>query len=263
MNSPERPKEASESPARTKYFSNFALSHLKSMRVHQEGGILAGRTKEEKIENKGWRNISEHCLTEAVGADILAEHLGLDEGDRNRVVQAVLLHDWYKRREVKAMKELGGAVGHLKAESESVQRLAQYVDDKEVVRLARSLIPEARSGEYITPQGLGEKIVHFIDLITQDARFVRNYDERLIPIMQRPPDVERSEVYRRQYGGKSLYEVQKEIGDAEQEEFETILGLEHGTLSQFLMEKLNERIITFSNEKGVASDGTVGGRFRQ
>ena len=38
---------------------------------------------------------SEHCLVEAVGADILTEYLGVDRDKRDKV-EKPHWHDWYK-----------------------------------------------------------------------------------------------------------------------------------------------------------------------
>ena len=45
---------------------------------------------------EGWRNVSEHCLLEAVTADILAEGLGLAEEEREQLVAGAILHDFFK-----------------------------------------------------------------------------------------------------------------------------------------------------------------------
>ena len=95
---------------RVKYFSSFALRHLTQMRILRKGGVL-GRG------NADWRNVSEHCLIEAVGADVLAEALS---AKRKILVEAALLHDWYKRREVEAMKAGGAEVGHKTTLTEDV-----------------------------------------------------------------------------------------------------------------------------------------------
>ena len=95
-----------------KYFSRFALQHMGEMRIFQKGGILGK-------EHENWRNVSEHCIFESVIGDILAEALG---ANRESVVSATLLHDWYKRREVEIMKDEGYS-GHESAKKQEEQIL--------------------------------------------------------------------------------------------------------------------------------------------
>src|SRR3990167_1664323 len=82
---------------RTAYCSKFALSHLSSFRPHYQRGETLGKGPEI------WRNVSEHCLVAGIFADILSEEFGLPEAERTMVVNAALLHDWYKKFESMAI----------------------------------------------------------------------------------------------------------------------------------------------------------------
>lgn len=215
------------------YFSNFALRHFREMRILTKGGVL-GRG------NEGWRNVAEHCLVEAVGADILAEALGVSP---ERVVSAALLHDWYKRREVEAMKQIGGGRGYEKTTREDDRLLREYGISDEVIRIAHANIPESADAEYLARRPIEEKIMHFLDLVTSGTEFI-DVDTRTRVAEQKKHMVEFSESFRSRYEGRTLHEVQREVTALEQREFEQEIGLEYGTLLDFLKSKLDERIVS-------------------
>ena len=216
---------------KTSYFSNFALKNFSDMKILSKGGILGK-------ENKDWRNISEHCLAEAVGADILAEDLG---ADRKKVVRAVLIHDWYKRKEVEAMKKIGGVSGHKQASVEDERLLREYGIDEEIIKLSHSNIPDSADSIYLKNRSLEEKIIHYIDMATSDSDFM-DFNERLDIVEKKKTAKDFSESYREKYNGKALNELQREISTMEQEEFEKTLNIQQGTLIDFIKEKLKERI---------------------
>lgn len=74
------------------FFSDFAIRHLREMRVLKEGGVL-GRG------NREWRNVSEHCLLAGVMANTLGELLQISPEDLDMVTRVALIHDWDKRVE--------------------------------------------------------------------------------------------------------------------------------------------------------------------
>ncbi len=216
---------------KTMYFSRFATRHLSEMRVLKKGGVL-GRG------NELWRNISEHCLSETVAADILAEALG---ADREKVAEATLLHDWFKRREVEAMKKLGGAKGYEATAGEDERLLKEYGVPDEIVRLAHSNLPENGDPEYLRRRPLEEKIIHFVDIITDGSNWV-DFRDKLQKARGSKTTVEFSESMRERFGGKSMLELQEELTAGEEREFEEILGLGSGELMAFIFKKLGERI---------------------
>ncbi|MDP2676836.1 MAG: hypothetical protein Q8O83_04090 [bacterium] len=216
---------------KTRYFSHFATTHLAEMRILKKGGVLGK-------ENRDWRNISEHCLVEAVGADILAEYMG---ADRKNIVSAALLHDWYKRNEIEAMKKLGGAKGHRDAAEKEIAVLQKMGIPENIIHLMHANIPQRADIEYLEKRTREEKIMHFIDLITLNAKFV-DIKERIRDASKKKSVVEFCDSYRPRYNGKSLLEVQDIAGSLEQKEFEKILHLEPGTLIERIRHTLNNRI---------------------
>ena len=219
---------------KTRYFSDFALRHMKEMRVLAKGGALGK-------ENAEWRNVSEHCLAETVGADILAEALG---ADREKVVTAVLLHDWNKRTEIETMTQHGAEEGYKEVTANGERLLRNYGVPEDVVTLSQSNILKSANRNDWLNLPIEAKIVYFIDVITSGTKFV-GFEERLRLAAQKPNTVELSEGFRSTYGGKSLLQVQAEASSLIQKELEDLLHLEPGTLIDFIMRKLEERIQTY------------------
>lgn len=216
---------------KTEYFSQFALKHLSAMRILEKGGVLGE-------DNKEWRNVAEHCLVAAVGADILAEHLN---ADRDTVVLATFLHDWYKRREVEAIREHGGEKGVTKTVQEDDRLLREYGFSEEFIRVAHANMPVSADPEYIAGRSRNEKIVHFMDHITLGSEYVEVKD-RWRELEKEPFFKAYSESYRGIYGGKNLKEFQKELAESEEEEFEHKIELSPGTIVEFIRTELEKRI---------------------
>ena len=216
---------------KTWYFSKFAVDHLSEMHFLKRGGVLGKG-------NESWRNISEHCLAEAVAADILAEALGADRG---KVSTAAILHDWFKRREIEAMRELGGAKGYEATAGEDESLLREQGVPDEIVRLAHANVPDSADQTYLAQRALEERILHFADLITVNSEWLP-FREKLLIAARQKSTVEFSESMRKRFGGKSILELQDELGADEEREFEMRIGLQAGELVDFLRRKLEERI---------------------
>ena len=227
---PNQQKQAYERK-KTSYFSKFALVHMSEMKILKKGGVLGK-------ENIDWRNVSEHCLVEAVGADILAERLG---ANRENVVQGTLLHDWYKRHEIDAKRKHGGKEGYAISSAEDERLLKELGIPENIIRIAHSNIPESDELKYLTGRPLEEKIIHYMDMITDQSDFT-NPEERLRKVEANPATMQFLESFREKYHGKHLNELQRDVLKLEQTEFEEKLGLEKGTLIAFLKAELQKRI---------------------
>lgn len=153
---------------KTSYFSRFALRNFGDMKILRKGGVLGK-------ENRDWRNVSEHSLAEAAGADILAEALG---ANRENVIQATILHDWYKRHEIKAMKEVGGGRGYAATVGEDKKLLREYEISPNIIKLTHSNTPESMEPEYLARRTLEEKIIHYMDSIMNESEFI-NFRDRM------------------------------------------------------------------------------------
>ena len=216
------------------YFSDFALRHLSMFRIQKKGDIIGK-------ENVEWRNVPEHCLVEAVAADVLAEYLS---ADRERVVQAALLHDWYKRYEVGAMAEMGAVAGNQYALQQDKEKLRALGISNDVIKLAHANEPSSPDVDTLQDRTLEEKIIHYADLITSGSDFV-DFHERLKAASTRKMEKERSEYLRMNYGGKSFFEVQEIAAAMEEDEFKKMLGLGNESLIDFIRENIFERVRRF------------------
>lgn len=234
---------------KTAYFADFAKSHLSAFRPHYKQGETLGKGPEV------WRNVSEHCLVAGVFADILADELHLATDQKSNVVKAALAHDWFKKHESMAQRAASeNGTLSIQTLSEIKERDSQALQEmgvpRDIISLTGANVPETPEG----PQELPGKIIWYVDAMLSNTEPV--------PIRQRFDDLERgwdgtkedpvraerniafSNLYEDQYGGKTLYDVQRELGDKISAEFAQIIGYqgEASQLPLFLKEKLTERI---------------------
>ncbi|MDO8626465.1 MAG: hypothetical protein Q7K39_03365 [Candidatus Magasanikbacteria bacterium] len=228
------PQTAEFEMAKRKFFSDFALAHLSQFRIHQSGGILGK-------ENRDWRNISEHCLVEAVAADTIAAATG---ANREILVAAALLHDWFKRREIERTCATNPAqMGASLADIEKADRVAleKFGVAPVVIDLAHANILAAGDAEYLGSRTLEEKIMHWIDLSTQDTLVV-DFRERVQAAEQKDAYRAWSESLRPQYGGKSLSEIDIAVAAQEQAEIERLLNIPDGALVTWIRSQIENKI---------------------
>lgn len=208
-----------------KYFSDFAMKHLGAFRIHKEQGLL--------LKKEGWRNVSEHCLVEAVAADCLGEGLNLPKESREKLVTGALLHDFYKRKEIELMRTSGKTSMDIvkEAEDKGTEYLNLKGIDPEVIKIINSV--GASPVDYFETKEptMEEKIMHYVDDIT-DGNDLAYLKDRLDRVAKRYPDVEKS-VYERMF--KVSEKIEKEIADK--------LGLaEARELPIYIKRKIEERI---------------------
>lgn len=86
-----------------RYFSQFALRHLNALQPHRRFGNSLRRRERglwEKRDGENlWRNVAEHCLVAGALSELLAELMHLSPVQIQRVTDAAILHDWYKKHE--------------------------------------------------------------------------------------------------------------------------------------------------------------------
>lgn len=234
---------------KTAYFTDFAISHLSAFRPHYKRDEILGKKPEI------WRNVSEHCLVAGVFADILADELQLSTVQKDKVVKAMLMHDWFKEHESKTQQDASkqGMLSSLKlAEIEAKERqiLHEMGVPQDIIDLMEANIPKTIAG----PQGLPEKIIWYVDAMllgTEPVSIQQRFDDTergWDGTKEDPNRAERnkafSDLFKDQYGGKSLYDIQRQLGNKIGAEFAQIIKYQ-GEISQlplFLKEKLVERI---------------------
>lgn len=210
---------------KTKYFSDFAMRHLSAFRIHKEHGLLP--------KKEGWRNVSEHCLVEAVAADCLAEGLQISVENRQKLVMGAMLHDFFKRREIELMNVRGKRSADIakEAEDKGTEYLNLKKIDPEIIRIINS--PGVPSLDYFETQDptTEEKVMRYVDDITDgnDLVFLKGRMER---VAKRYPDIEKN-IFERIF--KVSEKIESEIADK--------LGLADAReLPMYIKRKIEERI---------------------
>lgn len=159
----EQPRLEISKNEKTRFFSEFAAGMKSDMRTLQSGGVLGKDAKEA-----GWRNVSEHCLVEALEAQILAEKLGLDP---DKLKKAAVIHDWYKRREIELV-EKHGPTAHDSTIAEDAELLHTMGYDDQVIKISKSVGHSALSQMESKDVTLEEMVMHYIDDITANTDIV-------------------------------------------------------------------------------------------
>ena len=218
---------------KTQYFSDFAVKHREYFKLHRDYGVL------NKAE--GWRNVSEHCLLEAVTADILAEGLGLAEEEREQLVAGAILHDFFKRRQMEMLRASGGSVEALEAsERESDKVLDERGYPNSIVRIARSAADFRRMMD--PDVSLSERIMNYVDNITINNR-IGSVDERVDRNEANPAYQKINEAGREFFGGLTESQAQRKFGKEIQRELSHKLGInDPDSLPQWIGQRLTVRI---------------------
>ncbi|HTE48354.1 MAG TPA: hypothetical protein VK675_00405, partial [Candidatus Paceibacterota bacterium] len=182
----ENPEEAYEKKKRA-FFTNFALKHLSVFRLHKEFGLLP--------KTEGWANVSRHCLVEAVAMDVMAKEFELSDEDKNNLIHAALLHDFYKRKEIELFKEKGDSVENvIKAEKESEEALIGRDISPRVVVLTSSIGVAAIDKMKRPDTTLEEKMMFYIDNITENDNIV-NLKDKINALPARYPEIAQTGIY--------------------------------------------------------------------
>src|SRR3989344_5891623 len=81
------------------YFYRIALETRNGLSLHKKQKLW-----EKEGNQKPWRNVSEHCIVEAARVSEIARLTGLSSEWQQKLKHAAILHDFYKRQEVEAIK---------------------------------------------------------------------------------------------------------------------------------------------------------------
>ncbi|HWO06961.1 MAG TPA: hypothetical protein VNM40_00040 [Candidatus Paceibacterota bacterium] len=199
--------------------------------------------------------MSEHCLVEAVLADVLSELLALAPVRRDIVVRAAIVHDWFKKHEKRILREArdrgqSPLEAYEQSRTEDAHQLRALGVDEEIIRIADAVVPHDRRG----PQTIEEKIMWYVDGITSNTEPVR-FRERF-DNLERGWDGERedparaasnrdfSDMFRQRYGGVPLYQVQRGLADLIEPELASLAHFNGNAVDfpLYLRQKIDERI---------------------
>lgn len=236
---------------RTKYFAEFAAAHTSAFRPAYKEGQTLGQGPEV------WRNVSEHGLAAGAIADILAEEFELDEKTRKDLVDAVIMHDWYKKHEIQAMDKARkeGELNLAKLDEikeKDTQILREMGIPEHIIELAGSNVPKDEKG----PETIEQKIAWYIDAmltgtdpVKVSGRYqdlLRGWDGKKVDPIKAERNKKFSDIYREKYNGRTLFEVQEEIGGRVEHEFAERMGYEGDprNLPFVLRDKLEQKILS-------------------
>ncbi len=166
-----------------RYKANYPIV----FRLFKEYGLLP--------ESEGWANIVRHCLLEAAAIEVVVIRLNFSKKDRDKLVLAGLVHDFYKRRELELIKEEGDSTATLeKAELISAKILLKNKIDPEIVKITDA-IGITKLDRIKDPScTLSEKIMFYIDSITKHDELV-SLGEKVAELPSRYPDIAKTGIY--------------------------------------------------------------------
>lgn len=168
-----------------------------------------------------WANVFEHCVTEARAASLLAVALKLSPQDRDNLVKAAFLHDWNKRNEREAANKEGFKAYNEHA-SLSAKGLSEMGYSKRVVGLTESVGHTSLKSIEASADFLA-RVMHYLDDITHGDKVV-GLDERIDQLEAAPRYKDLNESGRAIHGGRTYFQVQREVGKAIEAEIEARLG---------------------------------------
>lgn len=196
---------------------NIEEKYKREFDILKENGQLTG----------DWSNVYEHCKLEAEIAELLSDMIGLSSEDRDTLVKAAILHDWFKRteRETENYDTAYSEVG--------LQKLGIA---QQIIDVAHSV--GHSSLVWIESADLLRKVMHFIDDITSNTQ-ITEIDER-VDIMQAKGHLKGLEEDMRPIlNDRSFFDVQKEVGKNIQNEIEDMCHIKHGTIVSIIKQRLN------------------------
>ena len=196
-------------------WSNFALKHLKEMRVLKDAGLLGK-------ENKDWRNVTEHVLVTSALAGFLARQLR-DKGcdiDPQIIESAAVLHDASKRLDVEKKVRYGTE----KKEGALIDLLKKFGYSKEFIencsytaRVPGIFLEDEKQDEAIRGKNLEYLVVAYSDARIRNVNVVSLEEARDKNKQKAPKD---SDFYDKWYIFYKKVEsrILREIGDIKPED---------------------------------------------
>lgn len=184
-----------------KLYSRFIPKYPIALRLYGDYGLLP--------ETEGWYNIVRHCLLEAAAMEIIADELKSSKKDKDTLVLAALIHDFYKRRELELIKKEGDSIATLeKAEKESARILLEHGLDPKLVKITDA-IGITKLDRIKDPScSIAEKIMFYVDSITRHDEIV-SLKTKVASLPARYPDITKTGIYPIYLGVSS--DVEKEL----------------------------------------------------
>ena len=143
------------------------------------------------------------------------------------LIKSAILHDWYKKNEIERAKKEGHKE-YEESEHDSYNKLIELGYSKRIAEVAHS-VGAFSLKEIIDSTDFLKKLMHYIDDICLGDMIVE-VDERIDHNESQIKYNELNESGRKVHGGKTFFEVQREVGNKIQTEIESQLHLEPKSL---------------------------------
>lgn len=206
----------------------FKTKYKKELNILKKEGKLIGQ----------WSNIFDHCLTEGLLADTFSDLLDLSVDDKENLIKAALLHDWYKRVEREAVSQLGFTEYDFKAIA-SGEKLKKLGYSDRVVELTQS-VGHTSLKKVMESNDMIIRVIHLIDDLTIGDKIVE-LDERVDNLEQAERYKELNEEGRKIFFGKTYFQIQRQLGHQIISQVCEKTGIAPNKLTSILKEKLSKK----------------------
>lgn len=220
------------------YFTKLGLQVRSALALHKAAGLW----QKDNEGEKGWRNVTEHCLVEAARTRTLATMLGLKEGVSKNLMSAAALHDFFKKgqKEITITGGLNRAafaeatrqadrVMHNAEIPEEVTRLVDAVGDESLLETKKIL-----EKDELSEDDIAFLIMHYVDDYTigsdwagsseaKDAKEINDLDRRMDINEANPRYQKLNEEGRAIFGGETAYQAERRIGHLVEEKLADLM----------------------------------------
>ncbi|MFA5879718.1 MAG: hypothetical protein WC860_06035 [Candidatus Margulisiibacteriota bacterium] len=208
-----------------KFFTNFALKFREQFKLHEQHGLW------EKQDS--WKNVSEHCLVEAARCEIFAEKLELSKKITDYLVQAGILHDFYKKQEIiktknqdksyEAFANIYEQAHHALQAAKISQEIIDITD--KIDQTAFDDIEIMLSQKELSEKDVASLVLNYVDSYTintewavtasldENNKKINDLDKRVLKNMTNPNYQKINEQGKKYFNGMTTYEKQLEIGN--------------------------------------------------
>jgi hypothetical protein len=187
-----------------------------------------------------WKNVAEHCFTQAKGCRIVGVALGLSNESISNLEYAAMIHDWDKKFQMDGLKRINSCVTSGEISPQQAGEEKYYFFDRSEKHSALGLrnnnIPEiviqiaSTDGhpalERVSDPAstLEERIFHYLGSIT-DGDAIVPLDQRIDNLETKPAYALMNEFGRKLdwKNGRTLYQMQREVGHVIEQELVTRL----------------------------------------
>ncbi|OGG50020.1 hypothetical protein A2763_03690 [Candidatus Kaiserbacteria bacterium RIFCSPHIGHO2_01_FULL_54_36] len=224
METPERGLEG-----KTRFFSRLAVEIREALKLHKKAGLW-----ERKDGKRDWGNVSEHCLVEVARTDVFADMLNLPDDLKEDLRVAAALHDFFKKGEKEIVTKKGLSWDAFEAASEeSTRQMREEGFSERIVHLANSSghtsfleTEDILRKESLSQEDVAYLVQHYVDdytlgsgwtapaEITADGRHINDLDRRIDATEPNPRYAQLNEEGRAKFGGETVFEAQRRIGNA-------------------------------------------------